>query len=60
MTDLDKITPEEFTNRLNALLDSDDFDTEWTHRDIDQLLIDTLTSLGYDVSRNKTDEWWYA
>ena len=54
------ITKEEFKSRLDALMDDDDFDPERTHKKVDDLLNWTLTSLGYDVSRNKTNDWWYA
>ena len=56
----DLITKEEFKSRLDALLDSDNFDPEATHEDVDDLLMDVLESLGYDVSRNRDMDWWYG
>lgn len=57
---MDRITPDEFANRMRKIADIGD--TEGGHLDADDLMVQVLRSLGYDAGCDVYDSMrkWYA
>lgn len=56
----EKMTPEEFADAMKKIADNGD--TEYDHRDADDLMIKVLTSLGYGEGAEIFDcmDKWYS
>jgi hypothetical protein len=54
------VTKEEFKKRLADIYGEGNYDTEISHCEADDLLIETLESFGYDLAIFKNATRWYA
>jgi hypothetical protein len=52
--------PEEFTLALSRIFPEEGYDSEIAHGQADDLMTDTLESLGYDCSLFSEADIWYA
>lgn len=58
---MDVMTPEEFAAKMREIYPDDNrYDPESAHGKADELMMDALRSLGYDVSRFDDADRWYA
>jgi len=53
------MTPEEFKNRMQEIY-TGEIDTEVTHAEADNLMVEALKNMGYDLSDFEEADKWYA
>ena len=54
------MTKQEFKVRLDTIASNDDGDIELSHCAVDDLMVEALTSMGYDCSARDDMTMWYA
>lgn len=58
---MNKITPEEFAEKMNEINNNPDYNEEDAHIDADNLMCDILKEFGYEEGVNvfyKMDKWY--